>query len=38
MKKLLFALPLAAAATAHAQSSVTLYGIVEDGVDYVSNV
>jgi len=38
MKKTLFALLLAAAAAAHAQSSVTLYGIVEDGVDYVSNV
>lgn len=38
MKKLLIALPLAAAATTHAQSSVTLYGVLEDGVDYVSNV
>ncbi|WP_186019334.1 porin [Burkholderia gladioli] len=38
MKRILLALPLAAAAGAHAQSSITLYGIVEDGVDFVSNV
>lgn len=31
-----FALALCAG-TAHAQSSVTLYGIVEDGINYVSN-
>ncbi|WP_323122134.1 porin [Burkholderia alba] len=38
MKKILLSLPLAAALNAHAQSSVTLYGIVEDGFDFVSNV
>lgn len=38
MKRILLALPLAAAVSAHAQSSITLYGIVEDGVDFVSNV
>jgi predicted porin len=38
-KKLLAALPLAlAAAGAHAQSSVTLYGIIDLGVDYANNV
>ncbi|QBQ99755.1 porin [Paraburkholderia pallida] len=38
-KKLLAALPLAlAAAGAHAQSSVTLYGIVDLGIDYANNV
>lgn len=38
MKKLLLATTLATATAAHAQSSVTLYGIVEDGLDFVSNV
>ncbi|WP_174994710.1 porin, partial [Burkholderia arboris] len=28
---------LAAAATAHAQSSVTLYGIVDNGIAYQNN-
>ncbi|MCP3714992.1 porin [Paraburkholderia sp. CNPSo 3281] len=38
-KKILAALPLAlAAAGAHAQSSVTLYGLIDLGVDYASNV
>ncbi|WGS50757.1 porin [Paraburkholderia sp. D15] len=38
-KKLAAMIPLVVAASAaHAQSSVTLYGIVEDGVDVVSNV
>ena len=37
--KIFAALPLAiAAAGAHAQSSVTLYGIVDLGVDYANNV
>ncbi|WP_323121224.1 porin [Burkholderia alba] len=39
MKKLVtFAALFGLSAGAHAQSSVTLYGIVEDGVDFVSNV
>ena len=39
IKKLLTILPIAfAAASAHAQSSVTLYGLLDVGVDYASNV
>ncbi|KVV36960.1 porin [Burkholderia ubonensis] len=39
MKKLISIASLCGlSAAAHAQGSVTLYGIVEDGVDYVSNV
>ncbi|WP_408465844.1 porin [Paraburkholderia fungorum] len=39
IKKLAAIIPIVVAASpVHAQSSVTLYGIVEDGVDVVSNV
>jgi predicted porin len=39
IKKLATIIPImATASVAHAQSAVTLYGIVEDGVDIVSNV
>ena len=38
-RKLIAALPLAlAAAGAHAQSSVTLYGLIDLGIDYANNV
>lgn len=36
-KWIIGAMTAAVAATAHAQSSVTLYGIIDDGITYVSN-
>lgn len=41
MKKNVFILAinvLAVSSVAHAQSSVTLYGIIDEGIDYISNV